>query len=138
MAMTEKTRSTLYRGLMDLVHDEEAVGEVLSYFPARDVEEPVTKDFLRAEFAGLRTEMAEFRTEMRTEMSEFRTEMRAEMSDFRTEMRAEMAEFRTETRAETAGLRTDMERMVRTMQAWTVGTGISLGGLVVAVAAFVR
>jgi hypothetical protein len=75
--MTEKTRSTLYRGLMELVHDEQAVGEVPSYFPARDVEERVTKDFLRAEVADLRTEM-------------------------------------------------------------TVGTAISLGSLVVAVAAFVR
>jgi hypothetical protein len=30
---------------------------MLSFFPARDVDEPVTKDFLRAEISDLRTEI---------------------------------------------------------------------------------
>lgn len=47
--MTERSRSTLYRGLVDLLDDEEAVGEMMSYFPARDAEEPATKEFVRAE-----------------------------------------------------------------------------------------
>lgn len=64
---------------------------MLSYFPARDVEEPATKEFIRAE----------------------------------------MAELRAELRGEMADLRADMERMVRTMQTWMVGTAISIGGLVV-------
>ncbi len=33
------------------------MGETLSYFPARDVDEPVSKEFLRAEIADLRAEM---------------------------------------------------------------------------------
>lgn len=106
MALTEKSRSALYLGLTELIADEQAVQEMLSYFPARDVEEPVTKDFLRAEMAVLRAEMAE----LRTEMAEFRTEMRTDMADFRTEM----------------------ERNLRSLQTWTIGTGISLGGLIVA------
>lgn len=117
MALTEKSRSALYLGLTELIADEQAVQEMLSYFPARDVEEPVTKEFLRAEMAVLRAEMAD----LRTEMAEFRTEMRTEMADFRTEMRTEMADFRTE-----------MERNLRSLQTWTIGTGLSLGGLIVA------
>ncbi len=113
MALTEKSRSALYLGLTELIADEQAVQEMLSYFPARDVEEPVTKEFLRAEMAVLRAEMADLRTEM--------AELRAEMADFRTEMRTEMADFRTE-----------MERNLRSLQTWTIGTGISLGGLIVA------
>ena len=46
---------------------------MLSYFPARDVEESVTKEFMRAE------------------MSDFKAEMRADMADFKAEMRADMA-----------------------------------------------
>jgi hypothetical protein len=56
VAISEKSRSALYQGLVPIA-GEEAVGEMLSYFPARDVEEPVTKQLLRAEIAGLRTEM---------------------------------------------------------------------------------
>ena len=52
MALTERNRSALYQGLSTIA-DEEAVQEMLSYFPARDVEEPVTKEFLRAELSGV-------------------------------------------------------------------------------------
>ena len=52
MALTEKSRSALYQGL-SAIADEQAVQEMLSYFPARDVEEPVTKEFLRAELSDL-------------------------------------------------------------------------------------
>lgn len=48
MPISEKSRSALYRGLTSIA-DEEAVSEMLSYFPSRDSDEPVTKDFLRAE-----------------------------------------------------------------------------------------
>lgn len=88
MALTERSRSALYLGLSDLI-DEQAVQEMLTYFPARDVEEPVTKEYLRAELA--------------------------------------------EVRVEIAVLRADVEKGFRTMQAWMVGTGLSLGGLVIAV-----
>lgn len=132
MALSEKHRSTLYQGLVDLIPDEQAVEEMLSYFPARDVEEPVTKDYLRAEMAELRTElrgeMAELRTELRGEMALLRTDIHREMAELRAELRGEMAELRTE-------LRTEMERMMRTMQAWMIGTAVSVGGLVVGAAA---
>ena len=56
MALTEKSRSALYQGLTTIV-DEEAVQEMMSFFPARDVEEPVTKEYLRAEMSELRAEL---------------------------------------------------------------------------------
>ncbi len=68
MALTERNRSSLYQGLTTVI-DEEAVEEMLSYFPARDVEEPATKEFLRAETALLRTELKDDMAVLRTEMA---------------------------------------------------------------------
>jgi hypothetical protein len=57
MALTERSRSAIYHGLSGVIRNEEAVGEMLSYFPARDVEEPATKEFVRAELALLRADL---------------------------------------------------------------------------------
>ncbi len=96
MALTERSRHKLYETFTDLINDEKAVEEMLSYFPARDVEEPVTKDFLRAE---LQSEIGAVRVEM-------------------GELRAEMLQ------------------LARTTQTWIISTGISLAGLILAVARF--
>ena len=56
MALTHKHRTALYEGLSGIV-DEEAVNEMLAYFPTRDGDEPINKDFLRAEMSDLRTEL---------------------------------------------------------------------------------
>ena len=89
MALSQKHRSSIYQTLSPVIGEEEAEA-LLSQFPARDLDQPVTQAFVRVELAEFRAEMNEFRTEMRAEMNEFRTEMRAEMNEFRTEMRAEM------------------------------------------------
>ena len=165
MALTERSRHRLYEALGPIIDDEQAVQEMLSYFPARDVEEPVTKDFLRAELqteigalrsemhamdSALREEIGTLRSEMHAEIGALRSEMHAEVGTLRAEMHAmdsalrdEISSLRTEVRAgdaalriEIGSLRTEMERMVRTMQTWLVGTAISLGGLIVAVARF--
>lgn len=96
LALTERSRNKIYESFSTLIDDEKAVEEMLSYFPARDIEEPATKEHLRAEMADLRTEMADLRAELKDEMNS----------------------------------------MVRTMQAWFVGTGISLAGVMVALARF--
>jgi hypothetical protein len=63
VAISEKSKSALYQGLVPIA-GEEAVGEMLSCFPASDVDEPVSKELLCAEMADLRAEMAELRSEM--------------------------------------------------------------------------
>ncbi len=89
MPLTERSRHKLYETFTALIDDEEAVQEMLSDFPARDVEEPVTQDFLRAE---LQTEIG--------------------------------------------ALRTEMHQMARATQTWIISTGLSLAGLILAVARF--
>mgnify|MGYP001405741951 CR=1 FL=1 len=80
MTLSEKSRSAIYQGLSTIIEDQEAVQEMLSQYPARDADELVTKDYLRAE-------LAEFRAEMRGEMAQFRMEIRSELH---TELRRMM------------------------------------------------
>ena len=77
MALTQRSRTALYRGLTQLIQDDQAVEEMLSYFPSRDVEEPVTKEFVRAEIAGVRAEIAGVRAEMAEMRADLQTEMHA-------------------------------------------------------------
>ena len=63
MALTEKSRATLFQGLSRII-DEEAVEEMLTNLPTHDIDDITTKDFVRAEIAGVRTEVAGVRTEM--------------------------------------------------------------------------
>lgn len=146
MSLTEKSRSALYSGLSNIV-DEEAVEEMLSFFPARDVEEPVTKEFLRAEMAtstaGLRLEMRAVRDELRDELhseigglrTEFREELGREIGGLRTEiggLRTEIGGLRTEVRAElrseSSALRSEMRRLM-----WVnVGMFVAFAGVIIA------
>jgi hypothetical protein len=80
--ISERSRSALYQGLAPIT-GEDAVGELLSFLPARDVEEPVSKELLRAEIADVRAEIAEVRAEIaevRTEIAVLRAEMHQQLN----------------------------------------------------------
>ena len=57
MALSQKNRSSIYQGLTPII-GEEAAEAMLSQFPARELDEPVTKEFVRAEIAEVRAEIA--------------------------------------------------------------------------------
>lgn len=125
MSLTERSRSALYQGLSSIV-DEEAVEEMLSYFPSRDVDEPVTVNHLRAEMADLRAElhveMAGLRTELRDEIAELRTEVTTELNDkitgLRSDLKADMTalELRMDDR---------LDDKFRSMFALTIGANVA-------------
>lgn len=98
MSLSERSRSAIYQGLSVIVDDPQAVEELLSYFPARDVDEAVTREYLRAELGLLRLEMAEMRTELRTEL----------------------------------------HQELRRMQAWMIGTAVTMCGILIAAMALLR
>lgn len=56
MALLEKHRSVIYAHLVDHV-GEEAAEAMLAQFPSRDLDEPVTKEFVALQIAELRAEM---------------------------------------------------------------------------------
>jgi hypothetical protein len=113
VALTERSRSARYQGLTDLIEDEVAVGELLSYVPARDVEEPATKDFVAAQVSDVRADFSDLRADF--------SGLRAEFSD----LRAEMAAMESRLTALAAD-------QVRTSIQWTLGALISLVALIVA------
>lgn len=95
MALAEKHRSVIYAHLVEQI-GEEAAEAMLSQFPARDLDEPVTKEFVAMTAAEIRGEISDVRTELRVEIAELRGEMRAEFAKVRGEMRTEFANVRTE------------------------------------------
>ncbi|MEI2638419.1 MAG: hypothetical protein V9F03_05410 [Microthrixaceae bacterium] len=133
--MTEKSRSALYTGFSELIDNEEAVQEMLSYFPARDVEEPVTKEFLRATLAetelriittlrseisgqgsDLRSEISGQGSDLRSEISGQGSDLRSEINSLAAQLRSEMNDLAAQLRSEmndlAAQLRSEMRRMV--------------------------
>ena len=113
MPLSERSRAAIYQGFTTIVDDPEAVAEMLSYFPSRDVDESITKDFQRAENtilrAELRTEMAGVGSQLRTEMGELRTELMADMAVLGSQLRTEMGELRTELKADMAALGSELQ-----------------------------
>ena len=95
----------------------------LSQFPAREGEEPITRDFLRAELAELRGEL---RAEFRAEMSGWAKRLWGEMSD----LRAEVATQGNDLRSEMAELRAELNRRSR-----LAGLVIGVAGVLTAVIA---
>jgi len=149
VALTEKNRSALYQGLSNIVN-EEAVEEMLSYFPARDVEEPVTKEILHAEMADLRTELhteiaqvrveiADLRTELKSDIAELRTELkgdiaelRGEMTTLRSELRSEMTTLGSQLQGEMTTLEQRLIDRINSAQRWNIATMIALAVMLIA------
>lgn len=57
MSLSERSRAVLYRRLTTVIEDEEAVGEMLTNFPATEAERPATKDYVDKVAAEIRVEM---------------------------------------------------------------------------------
>ncbi len=74
MALDARHRSSLYGKFVPLLGEDDA-NALMSEFPASEADELVTRQYLRAEMAELRTELHAEMADLRTEMAEFRTEM---------------------------------------------------------------
>ena len=91
MALTERRRAALFRGLSEMLDDEEAVGELLSFFPARDADEPASRDFVDARIANVEARISG--VEARVMALEARMDAR-----FAEQRESLMAELRDQTR----------------------------------------
>ena len=132
MSLTERSRVALYQGLITVIDDEQAVEEMMSYFPARDVEEPVTKEFLRAELADLRGGMAALGADLRSEMTALGVDLRSEMTALGVDLRKEIAAGDAGLRDEMATLGRELRADIHRMAAINVASLAAFAGVVIA------
>ena len=95
----------------------EAFTEILETQLATKEDASELKEFIIAEIAELRLEMAEFKESMTAEFAEFKESMRAEFAEFKESMTAEFAEFKESMRAEMTELRSEMTEFKDTIKA---------------------
>jgi chromosome segregation ATPase len=141
VALSTRHRSSIFQALSPIIGEEEAEA-MLSQFPARDLDEPVTKEFVRAEIAGVRAEIADLRGELHTEIAGVRAEIADLRGELHTEIagvRAEIADLRGELHTEIAGVRAEIAHLearindrFREQTMWmagamTVGMGLAAG-----------
>lgn len=117
MAMTERSRSVLYQRLTAVIEDEVVVGELLSFFPSRDVEEPATKEFVAAQSADVRAELAD---------------VRSDFSDLRADVSTQIAALRVEMAAMESRMTANSNAQMRASIQWTLGALVSVMALVLA------
>lgn len=87
MALSEKSRATMYTYFAATDLGEEATSDMLSNFPSLEFDTLVTKDFLRAELNALRGEL---RDELHSEIGGLRTEVHSELRRMTTWLIATM------------------------------------------------
>jgi hypothetical protein len=63
MALDARQRSSIYEKLVPILGDDDA-NALMTEFPSFEADELVTKQFLRAEMAGLRGDMASLETRL--------------------------------------------------------------------------
>ena len=125
MTLNTRDRSVLFESLSKLA-DPEAVDAMLAHFPTRDVDEPLTRDYLDSR-------LIEFREEIRlTLVTEFRA-FDAELASVDARLTAEIGAVD----AKIGSLRQEMGAHFRRSLRWTVGTMIALATVIVAAAAVV-
>jgi hypothetical protein len=127
MALTERSRSALFRGLSEVLDDEEAVGELLSYFPTRDVDEPASRDFVDARIANVESHIAALEARIsgvdgRVDALDAR--MRAGFESVDARMQAGFAEQRE-------AMASALHAEIRGLTRWAVGTIVAMFGLLI-------
>lgn len=106
MALSHRHRNAIYLGLREIIGDEEAEA-LLSQFPLDELHEPATKEFVRAELSGLRSDLM-----------------------------AQINGVRSDLDSKIGGLRVEMSERFRQQTIWLTGVLISgMGGISAIVAA---
>jgi len=136
MTLNTRDRSVLFESLSKLA-DPEAVDAMLAHFPTREVDEPLTRDYLDSR-------LTEFREEIRlTLLTEFRAfdaklaSLDGRLTSEIGALDAKIGSLRQDMTTEIGSLRQEMEAQFRRSLQWTVRTMIALATLIVAAAALV-
>ena len=80
MALTQQSRTEIYTALTSIIPDQ-AVEEMLSYFPARDLDEPASKDYIETRIAAVQVQMSDMEARLTQAMHAEINGLRAELVD---------------------------------------------------------
>ncbi|CAN5700397.1 hypothetical protein BH24ACT4_BH24ACT4_24990 [soil metagenome] len=94
MALTERNRAAVHQGLSRII-DEEAVAELLSNIPARDIDEPSTREHLQTEVALVRVDIAHVDAKLTSQVSGLDTRLTAQIAELDTRLTRQIAELDT-------------------------------------------
>lgn len=127
MAITEGDRHRLHRRLEELLGEDEAA-TLMEHLPPVGWADVATKPDLEASMVvvNARFDQAEMATR-----AEFAT-VRKEMADLRTDVMVEIAGLRTELEVGIAGLRTELHKGLRMQALFLTATSLTAVGLVAA------
>lgn len=93
MALSAQHRSILYTEFVERLGPD-VTEAFLAEFPAREGDEPITRDFLRAELSvtrgELRGEMADLRGDLNGQMAGLASTLRGEMTDLSNDLRTDL------------------------------------------------
>jgi flagellar biosynthesis/type III secretory pathway protein FliH len=133
-----------------VLHDEEAVGEVISSFPTRDADELATRDFVDARVGALEGQLTALEAKMdagfavvdarfasvdaRMDAGFAAVESRFASVDARmdTGFSAVDARMQVGFAEQRAAIESTLHTEIRTMTRWAVGTIIAVAGLLLA------
>lgn len=148
MALSAQHRSILYTEFVERLGPD-VTEAFLAEFPAREGDEPITRDFLRAELSvtrgELRGEMADLRGQLRSEMADLRNDLHGEMADLRNDLEGQMAHVQLAVAAldariaqSEAAYQKESKRQLAVIVTAILGTGTAvLAGMAVSVAIIV-
>lgn len=108
MALQEKYRNIVYQAWVPVL-GEEATAAMLAHFPAREDEEPITRDHLDRRFVEHRAVVDRRFLELRADLERQITELRADLERQITEVRADLERQITQQIAE---LRAHLEGLI--------------------------
>lgn len=145
MAISNKSRAVLLSSLTQLTNDEGAVEEMLANFPARDMDEPASKEFIDSRISnlevGLEARFAQIdgrfaaidvrfaQVDARFAEAEARADARHAEADARTDAKFSKMETRM-AEAETR-MMTYIHSEIRSSMRWTIAMVFSLAVVLV-------
>lgn len=151
MALTQQHRSAIYDVWAPQL-GEEVTEALIAHFPARDLDEPVTKEFvdlriadvevkiaeLDVKIAGLRADMREGDAALRADMREGDATLRAEIHQVSERLSAEIhhvsERFSAELHQVVTDLRQDAGTQMRQLTVWLASIVVSLASVAVTIA----
>lgn len=124
MALSEHARHRMYEYFSKTGLGEEVTSEMLSHYPSRDTDEPVTQGTLREELALVRIEW-------KAEMADLRQELSADMATLRQDLSSDISALRLETHDGLNNLRVEMHQGFRAQTIWMLATMLTLSGVII-------